>query len=75
MKKTHNGVMICKSCFYRMDCDDIRYGENLCLLYKKDPEIGCNENHDVKNKDHYIGDQDTIKINNDYYKLLHKKMN
>ena len=75
MKKTHDKVSICKSCFYRIDCDDKRNGTNSCLLYKKDPEVGCNENHDAKNEGQYINDQHTIKIKTDYFRLLYKNKN
>ena len=74
MKKTHDKVLDCKSCFYRKDCDDKRYGTNLCLLYKKDPKIGCNENHNANTKDQYIDHQNTIEIKTDY-RLLYKKKN
>ena len=57
-----------------MDCDDSRYGDDLCLLYKKDPEIGCNKNNNANTKNQNINDQDTIEFNNDYLKILHKKM-
>ena len=74
MKKTHDKVLICNSCFYRLDCNDIRYGDNLCLLYKKDPDIELNEDKKANTEAQNI-DQDTIEIKNNYFKLLHKKMN
>jgi hypothetical protein len=74
MKKTHDKVLICNSCFYRLDCNDCRYGDNLCLLYKKDPDIELNEDKKANTEGQNI-DQDTIEIKNNYFKLLHKKMN
>ncbi len=73
MKKTHDKVLICNSCYYRLDCNDSSYGDNLCLLYKKDPDIEFNEDKKVSTESQKIG-QDTIRIKNHYFKLLHKKM-
>jgi hypothetical protein len=42
MKKTHDKVLICNSCYYRPICNDTLAGEDLCLLHKKDPEIELN---------------------------------
>ena len=75
MKKTHDKVLICNSCFNRIDCNDSRYGDNLCLLYKKDPDIELNEDKKANTEGQNINDQDTIEIKNNYFKLLHKKMN
>jgi hypothetical protein len=75
MKKTHDKVLICNRCFYRLDCNDIRYGDNLCLLYKKDPDIELNDDKKANTEGQYIDDQDTIEMKTDYFRLLHKKMN
>lgn len=74
MKKTHDKVLICNSCYYRLDCNDSSYGDNLCLLYKKDPDIELNEDNKANTEGQNIG-QDTIQVKNNYFKLLHKKMN
>ena len=75
MKKTHDKVLICNSCFYRLDCDENRYGDSLCLLYKKDPDIELNADEKTNTEGQNINDQNTIEIKNNYFKLLHKKMN
>jgi len=74
MKKTHDKLLICNSCYYRLDCNDSSYGDNLCLLYKKDPDIELNEDKKANTEGQNIG-QDTIQVKNNYFKLLHKKMN
>ena len=75
MNKTHDNVLICNSCFYRLDCNDLRYGNNLCLLFKEDPDIELNDNKKANTEGQTINDQGTIKIKTDYFRLLHKKMN
>ena len=73
MKKIHDQVLICDSCYYRLDCNDSRYGDNLCLLYKKDPDIEINEDEKASTEGQKRG-QKTIRIKNHYFKLLYKKM-
>ena len=46
----------------------------MCLLYKKDPDIELNEDKKANTEGQNIG-QDTIQVKNNYFKLLHKKMN
>jgi len=74
MKKTHVKVLICNSCNYRLHCNDIRCGEDLCLLYKEDPEIEINMDKNLNAIDLNINIQDAFEIKNSYINLLHKEM-
>jgi hypothetical protein len=74
MKKTHVKVLICNSCYYRLHCNDIRCGEDLCLLYKKDSEIELNMDKNLNTMDLNINVQDVFEIKNSYTNLLHKEM-
>lgn len=74
MKTTHDKVLICNICYYRLACDDIRYGENLCLLYKKSPKIRLYMHKNANTWYQKIDAQDTIEFNNDELKLLYKKL-
>jgi hypothetical protein len=51
MKKTYDKVLICYSCYYRLHCNDIRCGEDLCLLFKKYPEIELNKYNNTSTVD------------------------
>lgn len=74
MKKTHDKVLICNSCYYRLHCNDIRCGEDLCILYKKDPVIELNMFKNASTVDLSINVQNTIEIKNNYFKLFHEEM-
>ncbi len=74
MKKTHDKVLICNSCYYRLHCNDIRCGEDLCFLYKKDPVIELNMFKNASTVDLSINVQNTIEIKNNYFKLFHEEM-
>jgi len=74
MKKTHDKLLICNSCYHRLDCNDIRYKEDMCILYKKETEIELNEDKKANTEDKSIKAQNTIEFNNDDLKLLYKKI-
>ena len=38
MKINHEKRLICDSCIYRLDCDDLPHQVDFCVLYKKDTE-------------------------------------
>jgi len=74
MKGKRDKELICNSCYHRLDCNKIRYKEDLCILYTKDTKIELNEDKIANNEDQSINAQNTIEYNNDDLKLLYKKM-
>jgi len=74
MKGKRDKGFICNSCYHRLDCNNIRYKEDLCILYTKDTEIELNEDKIANNEDQSINAQNTIEYNNEDLKLLYKKM-
>ena len=74
MKGKRDKGLICNSCYHRLDCNDIRYKEDMCILYKKETEIELNEDKNANTEDKSIKAQNTIEFNNDDLKLLYKKI-
>lgn len=66
MNKKRGKGLICDSCYHRLDCNDIPYQIDFCVLYKKETEIEVV-------KDQKANIQDTIEYNIDDLKLLYKK--
>jgi Fe-S-cluster-containing dehydrogenase component len=66
MNKKRGKGLICDSCYHRLDCNDIPYQVDFCVLYKKETEIEVV-------KDQKANIQDTIEFNNGDLKLLYKK--
>ncbi len=67
MKKKRQKGLICDSCYHRIDCNDLPYQVDFCVLYKGETEI-----RPIKDQNTNV--QDTIEFNNDDLKILYKKM-
>ena len=65
MKETYDKVLICNSCYKRLDCGDIRYGENFCFLYKNIQKSDLIWMKNAKTGYKKIDAQDTIESSND----------
>ena len=50
MKIKRENVLICDSCFHRLDCDDPPHQVDFCVFYKKDTEVKSfeNQNPDIQ---------------------------
>lgn len=66
MNKKRGKGLICDSCYHRLDCNDIPYQIDFCILFKKDTEIELNEDQNTDT-------EKTIEYNIDDLKSLYKK--
>ena len=66
MKRKSNGGLICDDCLHRLDCDNLPYQADFCVLFIKDARIELNEDQNTDT-------EKTIEYNIDDLKSLYKK--
>ena len=65
MQKTNDKILICDSCYNRLDCDKILKKDGRCALYLKEGKIELN-------KELEVNPLDTIEFDYDDFKLISK---